>query len=166
MLETIEDYFFMMVVMCIGFYIDFSEVFVEWHSSICHHLLANMTQMLLAVFHFWKFWTWSSNVFCIHVHTHVPYGDFHKWGIPEMVGLQGKIPSRNGWFGGTPISGNLHTNHPDMENQGRVNTYTIPQNTIRLRRRLRRMRCSGFTWVWFGRWLFLPPALWQQGDQT
>ena len=35
------------------------------------------------------------------------FGGFHKWGYPQ-TGLLWKLPSINGWFGGTPISGNLH----------------------------------------------------------
>ena len=50
---------------------------------------------------------------------------------------------------------------PDMENQVWVNTYPAlpPWRRDDLWRRL---RCCGFTWASFGRWLFLPPALWQQ----
>ena len=32
----------------------------------------------------------------------------HQWGYPQMDSLQLKIPLKLGWFGGTPISGNLH----------------------------------------------------------
>ena len=41
-------------------------------------------------------------------------GGFHKWGYPQMDGLQGKLPSRNGWWlGGTPIYGTPQI-HPTM----------------------------------------------------
>ena len=49
---------------------------------------------------------------------------------------------------------------PDMENQVWVNTY--PALPPWRRDDLWRLRCCGFTWASFGRWLFLPPALWQQ----
>ena len=44
--------------------------------------------------------------------TNNPYGGFHKWGIPNswMVDFM-ENPMKvieNGWFGGTPILGNLY----------------------------------------------------------
>ena len=37
------------------------------------------------------------------------YGGSHEWGIHQNGGfISGKIPIENGWFGGTPISGNPH----------------------------------------------------------
>ena len=33
-------------------------------------------------------------------------GGFHKWGYPEIDGFRMEYPSKNGWQGGTPISGN------------------------------------------------------------
>ena len=40
----------------------------------------------------------------------VRYGGFHSHGGTPIGGwfISWKIPSRNGWFGGTPILGNLH----------------------------------------------------------
>ena len=38
----------------------------------------------------------------------VIFGGFHKKGYPKMVGLSHGKPRENGWFRGTPISGNHH----------------------------------------------------------
>ena len=40
---------------------------------------------------------------CIYIYK---YGVSKNGGYPQMDGLEWKIPSINGWFGGTPISGN------------------------------------------------------------
>ena len=46
---------------------------------------------------------------CVYITTYVYMGGSINGNIQKkMVGLQLKIPSRNGWFGGTPIFGNLH----------------------------------------------------------
>ena len=39
---------------------------------------------------------------------HGPYGGFHKWGYPNSWMVYNGKSYSNWWFGGTPISGNLH----------------------------------------------------------
>ena len=44
-----------------------------------------------------------------HSGYNLTYGVFHKWGYPHIrMVYKGKSSQKNGWFRGTPISGNLH----------------------------------------------------------
>ena len=65
------------------------------------------------------------------------YGGFHGHGGTPIAGwfLLGKLPSRNGWFGGTPILGNPHI----------LKTYPILVIYILLETppRLRSVKCDG-----------------------
>ena len=40
---------------------------------------------------------------------------FHNWGYPKWMVYNGKIPSKNGWFGGTPILGNHHNSQETID---------------------------------------------------
>ena len=76
----------------------------------------------------------------------ISYGSFHKWGYPRMVGLQRKMhESINGWFGGTPIYGNLHMKHhrTSMGTATLVALVLFPAVVPRPWK-LARHQCSGF----------------------
>ena len=54
-------------------------------------------------------WSKSWHAYALNLHWQIQYGGFLKRGYHNIDGLQWKIPSRNGWFGGTYLLGNLHT---------------------------------------------------------
>ena len=60
-------------------------------------------------------WRWRCSLKSDHFHKILKYQKKGIWGFPKLgvphswlVFVNGKIPSRNGWLGGIPISGNHH----------------------------------------------------------
>ena len=55
----------------------------------------------------WKNKNVPSHQTNIYIYIYI-YGGFQTWGIPKMDVLEWNIHLYDGWFRGTPISGNLH----------------------------------------------------------
>ena len=60
-------------------------------------------------------------------------GGFHKWWYPKMDGLWWKMSNQKGWFGGTPILGNLQVNASTCNPNGPLNIFESCQPVTDLR---------------------------------